>query len=60
VFKLLAGTEEQNSRIEENVKRVYGENRTILVLTERTDHLLLVRNNLTKLKFPGFFFPQDV
>lgn len=40
VFKLLANDSERNERIIEDVKRAYRENRNILVLSERTDHLL--------------------
>lgn len=40
VFKLLANDSERNARIIEDVKSAYRENRNILVLTERTDHLL--------------------
>jgi superfamily II DNA or RNA helicase len=42
VFKVLSNDSERNERIVEDVKRAYRENRNILVLTERTDHLLLL------------------
>jgi superfamily II DNA or RNA helicase len=42
VFKVLSNDNERNNRIVEDVKRAYGENRNILVLTERTDHLILL------------------
>ena len=55
VFKLLANDSERNARIIEDVKRAYKENRNILVLTERTDHLLSLAETIMT-TVPSCFF----
>lgn len=46
VFHILAGDETRNRRIAEDVLTSYREGRKVLVLTERTDHLPLLREAL--------------
>ena len=43
VFRMLATNEKRNSKISGDVLNAYREGRKILVLTERTDHLALLR-----------------
>ena len=46
MFHILAGDETRNRRIAEDVLTSYREGRKVLVLTERTDHLPLLREAL--------------
>ena len=46
VFRLLANDPERNRRISRDVMAAYREGRKILVLTERTEHLELLRETL--------------
>ncbi len=46
VFRILANDEIRNERIAGDVFAAYGEGRKVLVLTERTDHLSLLREAL--------------
>ncbi|MCL4462216.1 MAG: DEAD/DEAH box helicase [Nitrospirae bacterium] len=46
VFRILANDPERNRRISRDVMAAYREGRKILVLTERTDHLELLREAL--------------
>lgn len=46
VFRILAHNSNRNYRMAEDVKKSYEEGRKILVLTERTDHLELLRSEI--------------
>lgn len=46
VFRILVGDEKRNRRITANVLAAYREGRKVLVLTERTEHLALLRDAL--------------
>ena len=47
VFRILAGDATRNQRVAGDVLAAYREGRKVLVLTERTDHLPLLREALT-------------
>lgn len=46
VFRTLAHSNHRNHRIAQDVRQAYADGRKILVLTERTDHLDLLRNEI--------------
>jgi len=47
VFRILVNDETRNGRIADDIDSVYREGRKVLALTERTDHLYLLKENLS-------------